>query len=199
MEIVMIRHFQTSGNLEKKYIGRTDEDLVVTSRLIDLIKRGQKSCKNVEQVAASPLKRCIQTAGLLFPDQQPVLCNHLRECDFGIFEGKTYEQLKHLDVYREWLDSGGMKCIPEGESRVVFQSRCLKGFLEIVELWMKQGVKKAAMVVHGGTIMAVLSQLDVKEREFYTWQAENGSGYRIFLNEQEWKQGSNKCREILKL
>jgi alpha-ribazole phosphatase len=199
MEIVMIRHFQTPGNLEKKYIGRTDEDLAVTSRLKELIEKRKKSCKNVEQVAASPLKRCIQTAGLLFPDQQPVLCNQLRECDFGIFEGKTYEQLKHLDVYRKWLDSEGAARIPEGESREIFQSRCFKGFLEIVEEWIKQGVNKAAMVVHGGTIMAVLSQLDQKERGFYTWQAENGGGYRIFLNEQEWKQGRNKCREILKL
>ena len=75
----------------------------------------------------------------------------------------------------------------------------MEGFLKTVDAWIKEGVQKAALVVHGGTIMAVLSQLDSEGREFYDWQPENGGGYRIFLNEQEWKQGNRMCRRIEKL
>lgn len=31
-----------------------------------------------------------------------------RECDFGIFEGKNYEELKENRDYQRWLDSGGV-------------------------------------------------------------------------------------------
>ncbi|MGC4019878.1 MAG: histidine phosphatase family protein [Muricomes sp.] len=199
MEIVMIRHFQTQGNLGKKYIGRTDEPLSEGIDFEHLILKRQKECENVDRVAVSPMKRCIQTAALLFPGKTPLLCDKMRECDFGIFEGKSYEELKDIPDYQEWLDSGGFRSFPEGEGFEGFQARCVEGFSEIVNSWIEEGVKNAAMVVHGGTIMAVLSWFDSQGREFYHWQPENGGGYRILLDEARWKQGLRECWEIQKL
>ena len=199
MEIVMIRHFQTQGNLEKKYIGRTDEPLAETADLMHLVEKRKKDCRNVDRVVVSPMRRCVQTAELLFPGKSSVLCNKMRECNFGTFEGRNFEELKHMPDYKGWLDSGGTLPFPEGESPREFQARCVEGFSEAVNLWIEQGTKKAALVVHGGTIMAVLSWLDVQGREFYYWQTENGRGYRITLDEQAWQQGQKQCREIQKL
>ncbi|HCR82090.1 histidine phosphatase family protein [Muricomes intestini] len=199
MEILMIRHFQTKGNLDKRYIGKTDETLAETDHTKQLVQKRKKSCKNVERVSSSPMQRCLQTAALLFPGETPVLCDKLRECDFGAFEGKNYKELRDTTAYLEWMESGGAMAFPGGESRMEFEERCMEGFLKTVDAWIKEGVQKAALVVHGGTIMAVLSQLDSEGREFYDWQPENGGGYRIFLNEQEWKQGNRMCRRIEKL
>lgn len=199
MEILMIRHFQTNGNKEKRYIGRTDEPLCCSRATGQLAEERKKSCRDVERVTASPMRRCIETAALLFPGERPLLCDKLRECDFGTFEGKNYEELKETPAYRKWLESGGTMAFPGGESRLEFEGRCMEGFLQTVDSWMKEGVQKAALVVHGGTIMAILSGLDSQGRTFYHWQPENGGGYRIFLEEEAWKQGQRMCREIEKL
>ncbi|GKH33256.1 histidine phosphatase family protein [Muricomes sp. OA1] len=199
MEIIMIRHFQTPGNVEKRYIGRTDEPLADLKGREQLIRERQDSCRDVEQVIISPMKRCIQTAACIFPDKTPVLCEKMRECDFGLFEMKRYEELKEIPAYQEWLDSNGTIPFPEGEDPKLFRQRCVEGFYECVDRLISEEVKKAAMVVHGGTIMAVLSCIDKEKREFYHWQLENGGGYRVALDEEAWRQGSRVSGEIEKL
>ena len=199
MEIIMIRHFQTPGNIEKRYIGRTDEPLADLKGREQLIRERQDFCRDAEQVIISPMKRCIQTAACIFPDKTPVLCEKMRECDFGLFEMKRYEELKEIPAYQEWPESNGTIAFPEGEDPELFKQRCVEGFCECVDRLISEGVKKAAMVVHGGTIMAVLSRIDEEKREFYHWQPENGGGYRVVLDEEAWRQGSRVSGEIEKL
>ena len=148
---------------------------------------------------ASPMKRCIQTANLLFPGEEPLLCEKMRECDFGLFEGKNYEELGDLPVYQEWLDSRGTIPFPEGESHEAFKARCVEGFAEMAAELVEKRCETAAMVVHGGTIMAVLSRFDRGDSEFYDWQAENGGGYVISLDEAAWGRGQKEFREIERL
>lgn len=199
MEIIMIRHFQTPGNVKKRYIGRTDEPLAEIPQMELVIRERQHSCQGVERVIASPMKRCIQTAAYIFPDKPPVLCEKMKECDFGLFEGKTYDELKRDPAYLRWLDSRGTLPFPEGEDHELFKKRCVEGFCESVDRLLLDHVKKAAMVVHGGTIMAVLSCIDSQDREFYHWQTENGGGYRVILDEEAWRRGSRISGEIEKL
>lgn len=199
MEIILIRHFKTPGNLQNKYIGRTDESLAKRPGLEKLVEKLKESCPDVTCVAASPMQRCVQTAALLFPGREPLLLDKLRECDFGMFEGKTYEELKNLPVYRRWIKSQGTLPVPGGESPWGFRARCMEGFREYVQKILGQGDRKAAMVVHGGTIMAVLEGIDSQKRGFYSWQAHNGGGYRVFLEEEDWRQGKHMAREIEKL
>ena len=74
----LIRHSITKGNLEKRYIGaKTDEPLCKAG--YELLK--EKHYPKVEKVIASPMKRCIETAQLLFPDTQIQIEESLRECD----------------------------------------------------------------------------------------------------------------------
>ena len=96
MKILMIRHFPTPGNIEKRYVGRTDEDLAGEDLEIQVrtVRGRLKDHGSVEYVAASPMKRCVQTAALLFAGRAPLLFDELREWDFGLFEGHNYEELK---------------------------------------------------------------------------------------------------------
>jgi len=170
MKIVFIRHGKTAGNLEKRYIGTTDESLC------DAGKAEIKSRRypDVSRVICSPMKRCIETAVLIYPDIKPLICADLRECDFGDFENKNYSELNGNADYQRWIDSGGEMPFPNGESHADFTKRCADAF----DMLMHEDFSgDAAFVVHGGTIMAILEKYAVPRGTFYDFQVPNGSGY----------------------
>lgn len=174
MKLTMIRHFKTPGNLERRYIGRTDESLIPGQRMEKIYPLG-------EVLVVSPMKRCIQTAEIIYPGQSQIVCADFKECDFGLFEGKNYHQLKDEPAYQQWLKSGGAIPFPEGESSSEFKQRCISGFKKKMNMLLAGNCNSAVMVVHGGTIMAIMEQFDSGGRDFYHWQAENGGGYQAKL------------------
>ena len=171
MKIMLIRHGMTAGNTEKRYIGRTDEPLCPEGIA------ALKACSypRCEMLVTSPMQRCIQTASLLFPGQHPEICDAFRECDFGLFEGKNHAELNGNPLYQQWIDSGGKTPFPEGESPDAFRKRCCEGFLAVVRKY--SSVKSIAMVVHGGTIMSVLSNFAEPHRDYFDWMTANGRGW----------------------
>ena len=42
-------------------------------------------------------------------------------------------------------------------------------------------------------------QLAEEKKNFYDWQVGNGSGYRVIIDEKEWKTGNKKLRKVEKL
>ncbi len=192
MRIWLIRHFQTQGNLERRYIGRSDEPIL----------QGQNVSRShcyPEQVISSPMLRCRQTANILFQREPDLICEEFREMDFGEFEGKNYEELKENPEYQKWLDSNGTIPFPEGEGQDRFLMRTRRGFETVMDRLIGQQCKEAAFVVHGGTIMAILSAYSKTEESFYHWQVSNGSGYVARAEEMDWKQGKKQLTEIEKL
>ena len=115
MRIWLIRHFRTQGNLERRYIGRTDEPILPG-------QTGNILCCP-EKIITSPMLRCKQTARLLFQKEPDLICENFREKDFGRFEGKNYEELKDDPGYQRWLDSNGTIPFPEGEGQEAFLER----------------------------------------------------------------------------
>ena len=192
MKIMLIRHFATPGNEKRQYIGSTDE---VLSEKTAFLKR---SYPIPEYIIASPMKRCVQTAKRIWGTDLsgcPIVLEPLmRECDFGQFEGKTYEQLKKNAAYIKWLKSGGITAFPGGEDQEEFRKRCVEGMKKQVRFLIARHVKYAAFVVHGGTIMAVLSSLT--GGEYFDFQVKNGEGYETVL---EWIQGRWKITSLTKI
>ena len=170
MEIVLIRHGKTAGNLRGAYVGRTDEPLCEEGKAL----LSEKHVPEVERVFASPMKRCVQTAEILYPKQHPFLINDLKECDFGRFEGKTWQELSADPEYQAWIDSGGMAPFPEGESHEAFVKRCCKGFSEAYRQSENEGCQRMAIVAHGGTIMAILDAWSEPHKDYFDWQIKNG-------------------------
>ena len=129
-EIILIRHGKTFGKTLGRYIGITDEELCPEGReeLAALRERGQYRSIRPDLVYVSPLRRCRQTAELLFPGVPQEICRDLRECDFGEFENKNYKELSGNPAYQAWVDSGGTLPFPGGESREAFQERCRAEF-----------------------------------------------------------------------
>lgn len=190
MQISFLRHGQTKGNIEKRYVGITEESITKQSRIeIQRWKeysKGNSILEDMEAVYISPRVRCKETAQILFPSCALTEVMELAECNFGIFEYKNYLELDGNQEYQKWIDSGGVIGFPEGENKEVFQNRILSGWEFVIIDAMKHEYQKIAVVAHGGTIMSVLEAYGIPKREYYQWNVENACGYLLDLKEKEW-------------
>ena len=192
MRLLFLRHGMTKGNQERRYIGVTDEPLSEEGREMlrqQMAKRAEKELPGI--VFVSPLRRCRETAQILFPGVRQEIISELAEMDFGIFENRAYQgDLEHSPEYQKWLESRCEDQVPEGERKEDFTKRCREGFEKALGI-LKQKTKErgtsamtaasdeytAAFVVHGGTIMAILSVYAKDRREYYEWNPANGRGF----------------------
>ena len=211
LKLYLIRHGQTPGNKLSRYIGTTDEPLSDEGR--EFLKK--LSYPMPEELFVSPLLRCVETAEIFFPGKQLHIIEELSECDFGEFENKNYKELAGNENYQKWIDSNGTLPFPGGESREQFIRRSMEGFDRMMSDILKRSEKNTGIqndtdpqylksncgteipvvaVVHGGTIMAVLSSLT--GGEYFDFQVKNGEGYETVL---EWIQGRWKMTSLTKI
>lgn len=185
-EFYLLRHARTAGNERGIYLGRTDEPLSEKGKA-ELL-RYAPFYPMVEAVYVSPLRRCRETAAVLYPGKPQIAVEALREYDFGAFEGKAYEQLKDDPAYRAWIDAEGRAPIPDGEEFGAFQARCVAGFESIVADVFEKGCASAAIVAHGGTIMAIMGNFASDKNGLYGWKVKNCEGVRLGINHDLWKK-----------
>lgn len=199
-EILLIRHGKTAGNLQGRYIGsRTDEPLCPEG----VRELEERSCPPADRVYISPMKRCAQTARILWPGCEPVPVPGLKECDFGAFENRNYEELNGDPDYQAWIDSGGTLAFPGGESPEEFRKRCREAFEQVLRSLRQAGGEdgpsevgeapgcsdawscpagfagRAAIVAHGGTIMAILETYGFPKKDYFDFQVKNGCGFLL--------------------
>ena len=66
MQILWIRHGQTQGNVERRYVGRTDEGLTADAKEKLKMRKQQGIGFEADLIYVSPMIRCRDTADLLF-------------------------------------------------------------------------------------------------------------------------------------
>lgn len=181
VKLVLIRHGATASNKEHRYLGKSDETLCKEG-ISSLIKAKYAGIyPEVDYLFSSPMKRCLQTARILYSSKEPVIIPEWEEMDFGAFEGKNYTELQGDIRYQAWIDSNGTLPFPEGESREDFIARCERGFHRMLKYLSDLPCNEhrfnitAGMIVHGGTIMSLLSRY--RGGEYFDYQVSNGSGY----------------------
>ena len=177
VSVTLLRHGATEGNLAKRYIGVTEEPLCETG-IADLERKKKNGVfPNVGRLIVSPMRRCLQTAEIVYPDVAAEVVEAFRETDFGLFEGKNYEELMAdealRDKYQTWIDSGGRLPFPEGESVEQAAARCAEAFEKILPTLTEDTV----FIVHGGTIMSILSAYATPKKDYHDYQCGNGEGY----------------------
>lgn len=171
MRVLLIRHGPTTGNLEGRYIGRRDEPLS-TAGLLRIERCG--CFPAVADVFVSGMRRTKQTAGLLFPNARQIALGGFNEMDFGGFEGKNAYDLKDDASYRAWVDGGCAGPCPGGESRADFSARVLLAFDEAMRLAFAERRRDAVFVLHGGTIMEIMSHYAQPHKDYFYWQLGGG-------------------------
>ncbi len=171
MRWVLIRHGSTQGNLEGRYIGsRTDEPLCPEGRAA----LRERTYPPVARVYISPMRRCAESAAIIYPEHKPVIVDALRECDFGAFEGMNYTELNGRPDYQAWIDSGGILPFPDGESQRTFAARCAEAFSV---LFTREKRGDCAVVAHGGTIMAIMARYARPHGDYFDFQVRCGEGF----------------------
>lgn len=186
MKVLLIRHGKTKGNLEKRYIGLTDEPLCLQG--IEELK-SMRPFPKIEALYVSPLLRCRETAAILFPENKPVIEDDLRECDFGEFENKNYFELADNPSYQRWIDSMGELPFPNGESQSTFRKRCVAAFERIVRQAKAEHKQRIGIVAHGGTIMGIMEFAAFPKGSYYDFQVANGCGYEMISKADTFAAG----------
>ena len=182
IKLYLIRHGITYCNEKKLYCGKSDIDLS-ESGIRDLIENAKKiKYQKCDFYFTSGAKRANQTLEILYPKNNYSILEKFFEYDFGDFELKSYEDIKLLREYIGWIDDkeGNIKC-PNGESRDEFRKRIKEGFTELIEYFVKENIKTALGVTHGGSIGMILEMLYDDKKKFYEWQPKNGEGYELTI------------------
>ena len=116
--------------------------------------------------------------------REKVYVYDFKEINFGLFEGKNYQELNGDKRYQEWIDSNGKAPFPEGESLEGFSERIMKGF-EFLKDYCRDFYTNSqdsderivAVVAHGGTVMAIKSS--VEGGEYFDHMIDNGMFSRV--------------------
>ena len=163
--IYLIRHGAIDETLKGRYIGRTD---------VSLSEKGKNALRDIKRnfgypvpkkVYSSPLQRCTETCGIIYPDMEVKMTGALSECDFGDWEGKSAVELAGKPEFTEWLKNSDKTSPPNGETGKQFAMRICKGFEKIVNEVISENITTSAIVTHGGIIMTLLSVYGIPQAE----------------------------------
>ena len=193
--VYLFRHGLTKGNLNAQYIGHTDYPL--TSDSISTLHsiKAKHHYPQVEAVFSSPLKRCVDSANIMFPKNNPIVINDLIEYNFGGFEECTAKDLENNEDFKNWLHGDMNSRPPYGESNAEFVQRVCKAFEQIVQGCIGTGTETVAIVAHAGVLMTILSCYGLPEAPMAHWQMDAGYGFKLRITPSVWMQG-NKLEVI---
>lgn len=182
MKLYLYRHSITKGNLEKRYIGKTNENLCNEGYAL---AKDIKTDKSVKKVYTSTLIRSIETAEIFFPYAKIIKVPELNEMDFGDFENKNYVELKDNIDYKFWIKSYCENRCTNGESKKEFMKRCCKSFENIINYEI-QKEDNIYMVVHGGTIMSIMYTYSNSEKSYFDWNIKNCGCLEVDIDKNIW-------------
>ena len=178
LDLVLMRHGQTPGNAERRYVGVIDQSL---SDLGREQARAAGICPNIERVYVTSLARTQETAAICFPNAEQIIVDGLQEMDFGVFAGRTADEMVDDADYRAWVDGMCEGVCPGGESRAQATSRICRALGRLIARAQQAGEARLVVVAHGGTMMSALSSycIDTPKRDYYEWLTGNCKGWRV--------------------
>lgn len=155
MKILLIRHGETTGDLEDRYGGFYDDHL--TERGRQQLTETAEKLKGVEVdiIFSSSLVRAQESAEIV----NTVLNTHieiqdgLRERNYGILGGLTKTEAKNLYPEAVELHKDYTNTDQDGESWNDFNFRVIQTFESIVR---QQQLQTIVILGHGGSIKAIL-------------------------------------------
>lgn len=157
-QLLLIRHAET--DMIGTFCGHSDPELNDNGRsqLPGLVK--VLSSYPIQRVYSSDLLRAQQTAEAIARHFRAEVClrNGLREIDFGLWDGLSWEEIESRDpaAARNWVESYPNATAPEGEPFRAFQQRVCK---EVESLLAEAPEPYVVVVTHAGFIRVVLTLL----------------------------------------
>jgi len=158
--LYLIRHGEVEPAYHKVFGGKIDMDLSPLGlEQVEALGRWFNN-RNIEVLYSSPMKRAQKTAAPLaqITGLTPCLMDDLREVDFGVWTGLSWEQVQsrfNISAF-EWLNQLEINAIAEAESTAAFRER-IEAALTVI---LRTGpAREVAVVCHGGVIRMILAVL----------------------------------------
>ena len=133
VRFAIVRHGLTQANVERRYISYTDDSILPqASEELRPLRRALAHPAPI--LYTSDMRRCRETIAYLRPrdSREASVDTRLREYDFGMWEGLTYNDLKEEPQYRKWLDDMSSVQPPRGEPWQSFCTRTAHVWWEIL-------------------------------------------------------------------
>ncbi|TCP31258.1 alpha-ribazole phosphatase [Scopulibacillus darangshiensis] len=191
--VTCLRHGLTEKNKKKAYIGWMNAPLSAEGK--QRLRKGLASYPAADAVISSDLARCLESAALIYPHQPKTIDRGFREMSFGDWEGKTYEELKDLDVYRAWLENPLQTNPPNGERYSVFKCRVIESWKFAVKAFNDTQIKHLVIISHGGPVRVLLESFAPESKPFWEWKVEPGAGYNLFGIRRQIVEGK-RCTSL---
>lgn len=163
MNIYVIRHVETEGNVTRSFNGITESDftdygLYMKNLLEEDIKKAD-NYEHFDKIYTSPIKRAKVIADEIGETLKIEVetVPELKEFNFGIFDGKLPKEVEeeYPEIFKAWINDHLYYRIPEGDSFI-------EKYVE-VRAWLKEilksGDESIILVTHGATARCVLAYL----------------------------------------
>ncbi len=188
-EITIVRHGETLWNKLGKAQGFLDSELTELGKkqaeLVGIALQNEK----VDFIYSSDLGRAVKTAeiistqlGLEFKTEED-----LRERNFGILQGQTFEQFKKLwpEEYNLYKSSDPDYIIPSGESIRQRNERSTKCMFKIVKRHPDSNI---LIVTHGGILDSIIrTVLEIPLTVKRHFSILNSSTSKFTVTNNEWQ------------
>jgi alpha-ribazole phosphatase/probable phosphoglycerate mutase len=154
----LCRHGEPEESIRGRICGALDVGLSRTGRKQAQGLAAALAPASLAAVYSSPQRRAVETASAIAAACRlaPVELEALREIDFGVFEGLTYDEAaaRYPDVYREWMENPARARFPGGETYEDLRARVSEALDEILR---RHEGRAFTVVAHGGVIRTVLA------------------------------------------
>lgn len=179
MKIYMIRHAQSTANLEKVWTGQTNAALSDGGAAALRAICARFAYPRCDLYFSSPLRRCTESMEIIYGRAADFELAELAECDMGELAGAHYTSLDDDPNYFAWIGKPEETPPWKGESFGAFRRRAELGFLRILEICRERGAKSAAAVMHGDVMRAALHRFADPSVSHGEWKIPNGGVYAI--------------------
>jgi broad specificity phosphatase PhoE len=160
IRLILVRHGETDWNIQQRYQGHTDIELNQTGINQAKILAQELKAEKLDAIYSSDLNRAAQTAAIINNGRNLPIhkLRELRECSFGIWEGKTFKEMEqHFPEEVARLKGDPVKQIRAGgESRDQLCSRVEQAVQKIIDNHQNQTV---LMVAHGGALAVAMEYI----------------------------------------
>ena len=165
-QLFLIRHGESTDTQARRYSGFSDPPLTEKGR--EQTEQVGKRLRDVplSAVYTSDLKRSGCTAQVIASPHglTPIPMADLREQHFGIWEGRTYEEIVSADreAWEAWMADVWTRCPPDGEAATEMSRRGLDALRGIVAQHRGETI---AVVGHAGPIWATVIEVLRMDRD----------------------------------
>jgi len=191
-ELIIVRHGETTWNLEERMQGQSDSELTPLGLRQAEAVAARLAGEKPRALHSSDLGRALQTADVIaratglaiMPDAR------LRERDMGLFQGLTFEEIRgrYPEDYGQFASRRPDYIIPYGESMQQCHDRVIGGLQAIADGF--RGLR-VVVVTHGGPLSAAFRhtmRLPVNAPRH--WSLFNASINRFRVQADVWQLGT---------